>query len=378
MQRSSSGMRALIIHEYPRSAALHECGKVAADTVYNVGMYDFHSYDLIIDARSPREFDEDHIPGAVNLPVVDNEEFAKVGTLHRSDPLAAYQLGARYSLQNISRHIENCISKYADKSKILVYCFRGGKRSKAWFDVLDTIGYRVEKLKGGWKAYRHWVNEQLASVPGNYRYIVLSGPTGCGKTRLLTALHNAGAQVLDLEGVAVHRGSIIGAVPGKQQPSQKLFDSYLLQRLSGLDPARPVWVEAESKKIGQVQLPDALLASMRQGKTIAVEATLPQRVQLLREDYAHFEQEPSTLIERLVFLRPLIGGQEFGAWEELADQRQVPELLERLICNHYDPAYRRSIKRNYPEIDAAPKVMLDDLSPEVLLPVAKQMREQFE
>lgn len=345
---------------------------------YNDGMYDFHSYDLIIDARSPREFEEDHIPGAVNLPVVDNEEFAEVGTLHRSDPLAAYQLGARYSLQNVARHIEICISKYPFKSKILVYCFRGGKRSKVWFDVLDTIGYRVEKLKGGWKAYRRWVNEQLASVPGDYRYIVLSGPTGCGKTRLLTALHSAGAQVLDLEGIAVHRGSLIGAVPGKRQPSQKLFDSQLLLRLSGFDPARPVWVEAESKKIGQVQLPDTLLARMRQGKTVAVDAPMPQRVQLLREDYAHFELDPLALIGRLVLLRPLIGGQEFNLWEELAGQRQVPELFERLMRNHYDPTYLRSIKRNYPEIDAAPKVMLDDLSLEALLPVAKQMREQFE
>lgn len=347
-------------------------------TPYNTGMYDFHSYDLIIDARSPREFEEDHIPGAINLPVVDNEEFAEVGTLHRTDPLAAYQLGARYSLRNVARHIETCISKYPGKSKILVYCFRGGKRSKVWFDVLDTIGYRVEKLKGGWKAYRRGVNEQLVSVPGDYRYIVLSGPTGCGKTLLLAALHRAGAQVLDLEDIAVHRGSIIGAVPGKRQPSQKLFDSRLLQRLSEFDPARPVWVEAESKKIGQVQLPDALLKRMRQGRVVAVDMPMPQRVLLLREDYAHFEQDPAALIARLVYLRPLIGGQEFDAWEDLAGQRQVPELIERLMRNHYDPAYRRSIKCNYPEIDTAPKVMLDDLSPEALLPVAKQLRAQFE
>src|SRR4051812_15254902 len=148
-------------------------------------MQDFKTYDLIIDARSPREFEEDHIPGAINLPVVDNEEFAAVGTLHRTDPMGAYRLGARYSLKNVARHIDECLSKYDGKSRILVYCFRGGKRSKVWFDVLDTIGYRVVKLQGGWKAYRRWVNEQLAIVPGNYRYIILSGPTGCGKTRLL-------------------------------------------------------------------------------------------------------------------------------------------------------------------------------------------------
>ena len=345
---------------------------------YNIAMHDFTSYDLIIDARCPREFEEDHIPGAINLPVVDNAEFAEVGTLHRTDPLGAYQLGARYSLINIARHIEQCVSKYDGRIRILVYCFRGGKRSKVWFDVLDTIGYRVEKLKGGWKAYRRWVNEQLASVPAGFRYNVLSGPTGCGKTRLLHALQENGAQVLDLEGIAVHRGSIIGAVPGRKQPTQKFFDSLLLQRLSQFDPERPVWVEAESKKIGQVQLPEALLATMRKCVTIAVDAPMPQRVQLLLEDYAHFEQDPMALIERLSYLRPLVGGEEVDAWGLLADEHRVPELFERLMRKHYDPAYRRSILRNYPEIDASPAVMLDDLSPEGLLPVAQAMRKRFE
>jgi len=341
-------------------------------------MQNFDSYDLIIDARSPREYEEDHIPGAINLPVVDNAEFAEVGTLHRTDPLAAYQLGARYSLMNIARHIEQCISKYPAKSRILVYCFRGGKRSKVWFDVLDTIGYRVEKYKGGWKAYRRWVNEEMAAFPANFRYIVVSGPTGCGKTRLLGALHKAGAQVLDLEGIATHRGSIIGAVPGKQQPSQKMFDSLLLRRLQEFDPGRPVWVESESKKIGKVQLPDALLGAMRSGLTIAVDAAMPQRVQLLREDYAHFEQDPAALIERLSYLRPLIGGEEFAAWEDLAGRREVPALFERLMRNHYDPTYRRSILRNYPEIDQSPKIQLDNLSAEGLLPVARELRERFD
>lgn len=341
-------------------------------------MQDFNSYDLIIDARCPREYEEDHIPGAINLPVVDNEEFAEVGTLHRTDPLAAYQLGARYSLMNIARHIEQRLSSCHVRSKILVYCFRGGKRSKVWFDVLDTIGYRVEKLKGGWKAYRRWVNEQLAVVPANFRYIVVSGPTGCGKTRLLTALHECGAQVLDLEGIAIHRGSIIGAVPGKSQPSQKMFDSLLLRRLSEFDPARPVWVESESKKIGQVQVPESLLATMRRGATLVVDAPMAQRVQLLREDYAHFEADPQSMIERLRFLRQMIGGEEFALWEQLAERHEIPELFERLMRNHYDPSYRRSILRNYPEIDASPKVMLEDLSPQGLLPVARALMAEHE
>lgn len=341
-------------------------------------MYNFNSYDVIIDARSPREFEEDHIPGAVNLPVVNDEEYAEVGTLHRTDPMAAYQIGVCYSLKNIARHIEERISIYNRKSKILVYCFRGGKRSRLWCDALETIGYRVERLNGGWKGYRRWVNEQLQTIPANYRFLVLSGPTGCGKTRLLSALREDGAQVLDLEGIAVHRGSVIGAVPGKTQPSQKLFDSLLLRQLSEFDPDKPIWIEAESKKIGQVQLPEALLVSMRKGVTISIDAPMPQRIRLWREDYGHFEANPTALIGRLVHLRPLIGGDEFAVWQELADRREVVELFERLMRNHYDPTYRRSILRNYPEIDSSPSVMLEDLSPEGLRPIARSMRERFE
>jgi tRNA 2-selenouridine synthase len=341
-------------------------------------MYDFQSYDLIIDARSQREFEEDHIPGAINLPVVNNEEYAEVGTLHRTDPMAAYQIGVCYSLKNIARYLQEHVTSYNRKSRILVYCFRGGKRSRLWFDALDTIGYKVEKLKGGWKEYRRWVNGQLQAVPGNYRYIVLSGPTGCGKTRLLYALEQAGAQVLDLEGIAVHRGSVIGAVPGKTQPSQKLFDSRLLKKLSEFDPAKPIWVEAESKKIGERQLPDGLLAAMREGQILAVDAAMPQRVQLWREDYGHFEADPVALITRLAYLRPLVGGEEIAQWEALAESRQVLELFERLMRNHYDPTYRRSILRNYPDIDKSPKIVLEDLSMEALLPVAQTMRSQFE
>ncbi|MDP9109028.1 MAG: tRNA 2-selenouridine(34) synthase MnmH [Pseudomonadota bacterium] len=340
-------------------------------------MYDFSNYDLIIDARSPREYLEDHIPGAVNMPVVDNDEYAEVGTLHRTDKMGAYRIGVRYSLRNIARHLDTDLTHYSWQSRILVYCFRGGKRSKLWFDALDTIGYKVDKLKGGWKGYRRWVNEQLASVPQQFTYKVLSGPTGCGKTRLLYALHAAGAQVLDLEEIALHRGSVLGALPGKPQPSQKLFDSMLLQTLSRFDPARPVWLEAESKKIGNVQLPDALLKAMHASQTIQIATLMAQRVQLWREDYRHFEEDPHGMLQRLAFLRPLVGGEEFAAWEALASECAMPDLFERLMRNHYDPAYRRSILRNYPAIDNSPTIALTDLSPEGLAPVARDLCARF-
>ncbi len=297
--------------------------------------------------------------------------------MHRTDPMGAYKIGVQYSLRNIARHLD-VISGYNRKSRILVYCFRGGKRSRLWFDALDVIGYRVERLKGGWKAYRHWVNDQLAIVPGKFHYNVLNGPTGCGKTRMLSALREAGAQVLDLEDLAVHRGSVIGSLPGRQQPTQKLFDSFLLRHLSTYSAERPIWVEAESKKIGNVQLPDALLATMRTGLTLSIETTMEQRVQMWREDYAHFEADPESLVAKLQFLRPLIGNAELGEWEALAAKRAIPELFQRLMRSHYDIAYRRSSLRNYPDLDKSPVITLDDLSPDGLLPLVKRLIVEHE
>ncbi len=341
-------------------------------------MYQFEDYDLIIDARSEREYAADHVPGAVNLPVVNNDEYAEVGTLHRTDTMRAYLIGVAYSLKNISRHLDTVIAAQPRQSKILVYCFRGGKRSRLWFDALDTIGFKVDRLPLGWKGYRRWVNEQLTTLPREFRYRVLSGPTGCGKTRLLYQLEAAGAQVLDLEGIASHRGSVIGAIPDVPQPTQKFFDSLLQQKLQTFSPSRPVWVEAESKKIGNVQLPLALLETMQtEGTLIRVDASMAQRVVLWREDYRHFEQDPAALVSRLAFLRSHVGGKEFELWQEMATLRQIPELFERIMVTHYDPSYARSTRRSYAAFEEAPAIQLSDLSPENLRVVAQELIDRF-
>ncbi len=333
-------------------------------------------YALVIDARSEREYAEDHVPRALNLPVVGNEEYAEVGTTHRTDKHRAYLIGVSYTLRNMSRAIDDLVTQYPKDARILVYCFRGGKRSKLWLDSLATIGYRVDRLPGGWKAYRAWVREQLEDVPRRFRYKVLCGPTGCGKTRLLTALGEVGAQVLDLEGLAQHHGSLIGDLPGVPQPTQKWFDSLLLDRLRTFDARRPVWVESESKKIGAIQLPDALLESLRAGEVIAVQAPMPERVKLWREDYGHFEADPDALIAKLKYLRPLIGGEEFAQWEELAQERRMPELFQRIMEAHYDPAYARSIGRNFPQYAHAPLLALSSLDTSALLDVARELHEK--
>lgn len=327
-------------------------------------------FDVIIDARSEREFADDHIPGALNLPVVHDNEYAQVGILHKTDTHQAYLLGVRLSMSNISAAIEQTVQQFPRGARVLVYCFRGGKRSKLWLDALTTIGFKARRLQGGWKAYRGWVRASLEQLPQQFHYNVLCGPTGCGKTRLLDALRRAGAQVLDLEGVARHRGSLIGYVPGVSQPPQKLFDSLLLDELRALDPAKPVWVEAESRKIGAVSLPESLFTAIHGGTVFRVEAPMEERVALWRQDYGHFEQDPAALLSRLQHLRPLVGNEEIELWEKLAADGMMPQLFERLMTHHYDLAYSRSIRRHYPNYDLAPLITLNDLSPPALDKIA--------
>lgn len=314
---------------------------------HQLEVQEFSSYSLVIDARSPHEYAEDHIPGAVNLSVVDDAEYAEVGTRHKTDKHAAYLIGVEYSLKNIASHIKPLISKYTPQDRFLVYCFRGGKRSRLWADNLRTIGFEVDVLAGGWKNYRRWVRAGLESLPRALTYRVLCGPTGCGKTRVLHELQRQGHQVLELEGLASHRGSLLGALPGKPQPTQKLFDTMLLDTMRRFDPRRPVWLEAESKKIGNLQIPDALFEAMHVSPVVNIVAPMAERVTLWREDYPHFAADPVAMVGKLEPLKPLVGKEVLGEWMELAMAGRVDELFESVMTKHYDPCYSRSTRRNH-------------------------------
>ncbi|NIF56089.1 tRNA 2-selenouridine(34) synthase MnmH [Burkholderia sp. Ax-1724] len=344
-------------------------------------MYDVDTlkkFDLVIDARSPREFAEDHLPGAINLPVVFDDEYAEVGTTHRTDPMRAYQIGVAYSLKNIARHLELPYFQTSRRSSILVYCFRGGKRSKLWADTLETIGYKVERLPKGWKGYRNWVRQTLEEIPANLQFNVLSGPTGCGKTRLLTALRKAGSQVIDLEDIASHRGSIIGAIPGRPQPTQKLFDSMLLAELYRLTPEKPVWIESESKRIGHVQLPTALFNKMHEGRLFSVQTPMPERIAMWRREYPHFEKDPKGLVIQLSHLKSLVSRVTLQKWMSLAECNEIDALFESIMLDYYDPAYSRSTRKNYSHTGCSTGIQLKTLDSTYLATIAKYLISESE
>jgi len=312
------------------------------------------SFDAILDARSPAEFAQDHLPGARSLPVLGDDERARIGTIYKQEsPFEAKRQGAALVSRNIARHLEGPLAGQPRGWRPLVYCWRGGKRSGAFAHVLREVGWDARTLEGGYQAYRRWIVEQLAQRPGEFRFRVVHGATGSGKSRLLHALARAGAQVLDLEALAAHRGSVLGNLPGQPQPPQKLFESRLYAALAALAPSQPVFVEGESRKIGQIQVPEALITAMRASECVLLEADAPTRVALLMEEYRHFFGDPASLGAQLDCLAPLHGRERVESWKALAAQGAFDALVARLLEEHYDPAYRRSAARNFARLPEA-------------------------
>ncbi|WP_313704857.1 tRNA 2-selenouridine(34) synthase MnmH [Massilia sp.] len=322
------------------------------------------SFDTIIDARSEGEFALDHIPGAINCPVLNDEERIRVGTLYKQvGAFEAKKLGAPLVAHNIARHIDTLFADKPRDWKPLVYCWRGGNRSGAMAHILARIGWPVVQLDGGYKAYRAYVSAALEQPPA-VDFRVICGTTGSGKSRLLETLDAAGAQVLDLERLAAHRGSVLGHLPDEPQPSQKMFESRIWNKLRHFDPARPVFVESESKKVGNLRVPDAVMERMRASPCIALTLSRPNRVRLLMEDYQHFARNAEALNGQLEHLVQLHGRVKIDAWHAMARAGDMPALVDQLLVEHYDPAYLRSIDRNFVQYDKARVLELADIAPE--------------
>ncbi|HEX5337108.1 MAG TPA: tRNA 2-selenouridine(34) synthase MnmH [Gallionella sp.] len=331
-------------------------------------------FDEIIDVRTPSEFAEDHIPGAINCPVFSDEERITVGTLYKQvSPFEARKVGAALVAKNIAQHLETRFRDYPKSWRPLIYCWRGGQRSGAMSIILAQVGWSAHKLEGGYKTYRRDVLDKLAALPQSLSFRVICGPTGSGKSHLLTALADSGQQVLDLEALAQHRGSVLGKLPGQKQPTQKWFDSVLLQTLQKLDPAKPVYVEAESNKIGLITLPDALVTAMHAGTCLMLETPLEMRVAGLLQDYRHYVENPEALIAQLQSLLRFHGAQQLEHWATLIRAGDFAALVGELLTLHYDPSYFRATSKHYPQLATAQHIVPDGLSPDVLRKLATRI-----
>lgn len=298
-------------------------------------------FDAIIDVRSPAEFAEDHLPGAINLPVLDDEERARVGTIYKQQsPFLARKLGAALVARNAARHLEGPLADLPGGWRPLIYCWRGGQRSGSFATILSQVGWRVEVLEGGYKTWRRLVVEMLNDHAPPPNLWVLDGNTGSAKTELLARLTGLGLQVVDLEGLANHRGSLFGHLPGGQ-PGQKAFEGRLASALAAKDPARPVIVEAESSRIGTLMLPKQLWAAMGRAPRLYIAAPLAARALYLTRAYADLTADSVRLTSVIDSLRPVHPAERIEEWLALAARMDFQTLATGLMRDHYDRRYEK-------------------------------------
>jgi tRNA 2-selenouridine synthase len=313
----------------------------------------------------------------VNWPSLNDEERKLVGTVYKQvSPFEAKKRGAALVSANIARHIEREVMDKPRDWQPLAYCWRGGKRSGSLALVLGEIGFRVNVIEGGYKAFRAAMLADLPRLVEPLQFRVVCGPTGSGKTRLLQALEAAGAQVLDLEALASHRSSVLGVIPGQPQPTQKRFDTLVWERLRGFDPARPVFVESESRKVGNVAVPEALIEHMRASPCVRLDLPEDERVRLLMEDYDFFVRDRAFFAQRLEALVQLRGHAQVEAWKAAITEGRIGDVVRELLVKHYDPGYAASIARNFRQFPQARVVAPADRTHEAMARLAAELARE--
>lgn len=330
-----------------------------------VRVSDLQDFDTLIDARSPAEFALDHIPGAINCPVLDDEERRIVGTLYKQQgAFEARRVGGAMVAANLARHLRERFADRPSNWKPLVYCWRGGLRSASMVTWLRLVGWDAQQLAGGYKSFRRHVIEQLEALCPQLPLRILCGATGSAKTRVLQALARRGAQVIDLEDCAKHKGSLLGALPGVAQPSQKHFETRIAQALEAIDLRRPLYVEGESARIGRIALPMSLVSRMRASPCIEIAATPEARLDYLLRDYAYLGDDGEALATQLGLLKELQGKETVQHWQAWARARDLAPLFAELMAQHYDPHYARSQARHFMAWSDRCRIDTSDLSDE--------------
>ena len=336
-------------------------------------------FSTIIDARSEGEYALDHLPGAINWPSLNDEERIFVGTMYKQlGAFEAQKHGAALVAANIARHIQRDVLTLPKTWQPLIYCWRGGKRSGSLSMVLGQIGFKIYLIEGGYKAFRAALVEDIPQRVAPLQFKIISGPTGSGNTRLLHALAAEGAQVLDLEDLASHRSSVLGHIPGQPQPSQKHFDTLIWQALRSFDPARPVFVESESRKVGNLSIPESLMLAMRNSPCFELQLSLDERVALLMEDYNFFVDDQDLFCRRLDALIAIRGKAVVEAWKEQIHTGHIEDVVRDLLVLHYDPTYASSMVRNFTHTHQATACVADNRHPESLRKVAQALCQASE
>lgn len=333
-------------------------------------------FDTIIDVRSPAEFAEDHIPGAINLPALSNEERAQVGTIYvQESPFRARKIGAALVARNVAAHLEVALADREGGWQPLVYCWRGGQRSGSVATILRAVGWRTETVEGGYQSYRRAVVSALYDRPIKHRLVVIDGNTGTGKTDILTVLRENGAQVVDLEGIGRHRGSLLGGRPGGQ-PSQKAFESAIAMTLASFDPVAPVFVEAESSKVGNLIVPPTLWSAMSAAPRIEIAAPPEVRAAYLARAYAELAEDIGELVSLLEKMIPLQGRERVSGWQAMARAGAFKDLALALCEAHYDPRYAKSRARF--DVDRVACLDAERLDPDEISKLAEDVLKAAE
>ena len=331
-------------------------------------------FDTIIDVRSPLEFAEDHIVGAINCPVLSDLERQKVGTIYKKESsFKAKIIGSSLTAKNIAFHIENNFMEKKGSWQPLIYCWRGGQRSKAFSIVLSEVGWRTNQLKGGYKEYRNQVINFLDNIGPKLKITLISGKTGSAKTKILKSIENEGGQILDLEGLANHKGSLLGKIPDLIQPSQKFFESLIFNKIQNLNLKDKIYIEAESSKIGNIHIPKSIWKKMIKSPRIEISANVELRAKFLVSDYDYMCNNPTLINPIIKGLKNRLSKKLFDEWTNLIDRKKWFDLTKSFLENHYDPSYssntikndRKVIKKitatslNYSDIEGIAKKILN-------------------
>ena len=316
------------------------------ETVSDVSLETLARFDAIIDVRSPSEFAADHLPGAINLPVLDDAERAEVGTIYTQESrFKARRVGAAHVARNVARHLETALAGKPSNFHPLIYCWRGGMRSNAMATILSQVGWRCGVLEGGYKTWRRAVTADLRDSDAPLPVILLDGQTGTAKSDILRAAANEGVQILDLEALANHRGSVFGGYDDDPQPEQKYFETLIFDHLRRFDPAKPILVEAESNRIGRCEIPKRLWTAMQAAPRITITAPVPVRAEYLLTAYPDITGDKTAALSALERLKPFHSKETLNDWRARAETAQWRDLASDLMRAHYDPAYERSRQR---------------------------------